>query len=105
MPVTARSRYAQVAVAQANDAAGVPRAMLPIRRFEPTAASTARYTHLLTGGETLEYLAWRYQGSSDSWWRVADSNALRFPLDWRPGDKLQVAATGTPGLIVRDRSF
>lgn len=106
MPVSPRSRYARMALMQAPDAAGVPRTSLPIRRHEAVAASSARYAHLVTGAESLEYLAWRYQGSSEGWWRVADANPLRFPLDWRPGDKLDIAAgASAPGLVERDRRF
>lgn len=106
MPVSARSRYARLATMQAPDANGAPRACLPIRRHDSVPAGAARYAHLVTGAEALDYLAWRYQGSSEGWWRVADSNPLRFPLDWRPGDKLDVAAgASAPGLVVRDRRF
>src|SRR4051794_1302632 len=105
MPVDLRSRYAALPVAQAPDASGTLRSMLPIRRFQPPDPAVARYHHRVTGTETLEYLMWRYQGSSDQWWRLADANPLRFPLDWRPGDTVDVLATATPGLIVRDRRF
>ena len=105
MPVGARSRYAPPTTLVGPDAKGVAHACLPIRRFQPTDAGTASYSHLLTGAESLEYLGWRYQGASDAWWRVADANPLRFPLDWRPGDQVRVAATGVPGLVVRDRRF
>jgi hypothetical protein len=106
MTVSARSRYVKLAPIQAPDAGGTPRTSLPIRRHDGVPASSARYAHLVTGAESLEYLAWRYQGSSEAWWRLADANALRFPLDWRPGDKIDIAAgAGTPGLIERDRRF
>lgn len=106
MTVSARSRHARLAPLQAPDASGVPRTGLPIRRHAGVPASAARYTHLVTGAESLEYLAWRYQGSSEGWWRVADANPLRFPLDWRPGDEVQVASTSSvPGLVERDRRF
>jgi hypothetical protein len=105
MPVSARSRYAPPATLIAPDAKGVDRACLPIRRYSPPAGSSASYAHLLTGAESLEYLAWRYQGASDAWWRVAEGNALRFPLDWRPGEQVQVTSSDTQGLVVRDRRF
>lgn len=105
MPVTPRSRYASLPPEQASAADGSLRTVLPIRRHHGVPPSSARHTHMVTGTETLEYLAWRYQGSSDGWWRVADGNPLRFPLDWRPGQRIEVVANGTPGLVVRDRRF
>lgn len=56
--------------------------------------------HTLTGAETLDQLARRYYGREDLWWRIADANPERFPLDWRPGDVLAIppirVATRTP---------
>ena len=37
--------------------------------------------HILIGGETLDQLAKRYYGREDLWWRIADANPRRFPLD------------------------
>lgn len=105
MPVSARSRYAPQATQQASDAHGTPRTLLPIRRHVPPPSEAPRYTHLITGVETLEYLAWRMHGVSDAWWRMADGNPLKFPLDWRPGERVEVVSLGTPGQIVRDRRF
>ena len=42
--------------------------------------------HTLVGAETLDQLAARYYGREDLWWRIADANPGRFPLDWQPGD-------------------
>jgi hypothetical protein len=105
MPVGLRSRYAGLAVEQAPDASGELRALIPIRRHEGVDTTAGRYRHVVTGAETVEYLAWRYQGSSDEWWRVADANPLRFPLDWRTGETVLVAGQATPGLVLRDRRF
>lgn len=106
MPVSARSRYTRMAPMQAPDADGTARTGLPIRRHEGVPANAARYAHMVTGAETLEYLAWRYQGSSEGWWRLADANPLRFPLDWRPGEKIDIASgTDAPGSVQRDRRF
>jgi nucleoid-associated protein YgaU len=56
--------------------------------------------HTVIGGETLDELAKRYYGREDLWWRIADMNPGRFPLDWRPGDVLVIppirVATRTP---------
>lgn len=105
MPVTARSRHARLLPIQAPDAHGTLRTGLPIRRQAGVPPAAARFTQLLTGAETLEALAWRTQGSSEAWWRLADGNPLKFPLDWRAGDRVQVVALGTPGLVERDRRF
>lgn len=105
MPVSPRSRHARLPSQQAPDATGTQRTLLPIRRHLPPSAALPRYTHLITGTETLESLAWRTQNASDAWWRLADGNPLRFPLDWRPGEKVEVVALGSPGQIQRDRRF
>jgi hypothetical protein len=105
MPVSARSRYAGRTTMQAPDASGTPRTLLPIRRHVPPSPAAARYAHQLTGAETLEYVAWRTQGLSDEWWRLADGNPLRFPLDWHAGERVEVVSLGAPGLITRDRRF
>ena len=51
-------------------------------------------------GATLDLLARRYYGREDLWWRIADANPARFPLDWKAGDRLLVPplriATRTP---------
>ena len=56
--------------------------------------------HMLIGNETLDQLAARYYGREDLWWRIADANPGRFPLDWGAGDTLTIppvrVATRTP---------
>lgn len=46
--------------------------------------------HRILGGETLDQLAFRYYGREDLWWRIADANPGRFPLDWAPGETLVI---------------
>lgn len=46
--------------------------------------------HTIVGGETLDQLAAHYYGREDLWWRIADANPGRFPLDWQPGDTLVI---------------
>jgi len=57
--------------------------------------------HVLVAGETLDQLAFVYYGREDLWWRIADANPGRFPLDWVPGDRLVIpplrVATRTVG--------
>lgn len=64
---------------------------------EPTSDSLL---HTLIAGETLDHLAAVYYEREDLWWRIADANPGRFPLDWQPGDVLVIPpiriATSTP---------
>jgi nucleoid-associated protein YgaU len=46
--------------------------------------------HVVVGGETLDQLAFKYYGREDLWWRIADANPGRSPLDLRPGDPLVI---------------
>ncbi len=105
MPVAIRSRYATIPVRQEPDRDGRARAMLPARLYGAPPSAAAQSRHALTGTETLETLSWRYGGNSDGWWRLADANRLLFPLDWRPGDVVDVIGSGDTGRIVRDRRF
>jgi nucleoid-associated protein YgaU len=56
--------------------------------------------HTIIGGETLDQLAAHYYGREELWWRIADANPGRFPLDWKPGETLVIPpiriATRTP---------
>jgi nucleoid-associated protein YgaU len=57
--------------------------------------------HVVKRGETLDQLAFTYYGREDLWWRIADANPARFPLDWAPGDTVVIpplrVATRTVG--------
>jgi hypothetical protein len=57
--------------------------------------------HTMVAGETLDQLAFTYYGREDLWWRIADANPGRFPLDWGPGDTVVIpplrVATRTAG--------
>ncbi len=56
--------------------------------------------HVVIGGETLDLLARRYYGREDFWYRIADANPGRFPMDWKAGDTVVIppirVATRTP---------
>jgi hypothetical protein len=103
MAVPITSRYWGGPVYTATDAAGTPQATMAIRRHTPSTAAV--YQHVVTGVEDVEYLAWRFYGTSDSWWIIADANPLAFPLDLGPGDRIDVPTSAQPGQISRARSF
>jgi tail protein X len=84
---------------------------LPIVPFDRTSSLALRITplpvtypdslvHVIIGGETLDQLAERYYGREDLWWRIADGNPGKAPLDWRAGESLMIPplriATRTP---------
>jgi hypothetical protein len=60
---------------------------------------------MLTGVESLEYLAWRFYGRSTAWWQIADANALVFPLDYRAGTSVALPQPSGVGRVLRTRSF
>ena len=103
MPVTSRSRYFNHPVHRVRDASGEEHEAISIRPAPPGPSSGATQ-HLVSGLESIEYLAWRYFGSSDNWWRIADANPLRFPLDLFPGAKVSIPATADVGRIQRTRT-
>ncbi|MFF3450533.1 hypothetical protein ACFYXJ_25715 [Streptomyces sp. NPDC002667] len=105
MSVSITSRYRQAAVRPVVDATGTTRATVAIRRSAPPAADDIVYEHRVTGAEDIEYLAWRYFGDSQVWWRIADANPVRFPLDLRVGTALAVPASQDVGQVGRDRVF
>jgi phage tail protein X len=60
---------------------------------------------MLTGVESLEYLAWRFYGRSTAWWHIADANPLIFPLDYRPGMSVTLPQSTGVGRVLRTRTF
>jgi hypothetical protein len=56
--------------------------------------------HVVVGDETIDLLARRYYGREDLWYRIADANPGRFPMDWQAGDTIVIppirVATRTP---------
>lgn len=106
MPVPITSRYRPLGVIEAPDAVGASHPTVPIRRYERVAETPPRYQHRVTGAEDIDYLAWRVYGSAEEWWRLADANPLRFPLDLRPGDALAIPDREDAGrLETRERIF
>jgi hypothetical protein len=104
MPVSNTSRYVGLPIYNALDADGQHHPTVPIRlHAEPTLSGN--FEHRLTGAETLEFLSWRYFGTSEFWWRIADMNPDQFPLDLEPGTAITIPSSTDFGLVVRERSF
>ena len=95
MSISRTSRYYGLGTFEAE---GVVTVAQRIRGAPPDFPDSIRHT--LIGGETLDALAKKYYGREDLWWRIADMNPGRFPLDWEPGDVLVIpplrVATRTP---------
>ena len=105
MPLGPRSRYLALPVSQAADRTGALHPTVPMRLLSPLDPQAGNFRHTVAGLQPLEYLAFKYLGSSDMWWRIADTNEARFPLDWLTGDVVTIPGTNQTGLIVRTRSF
>lgn len=95
MPVSIYSRYYGLETLELKG-----QVSLTQRLQTATGATPGSITHTIVGNETLDQLAARYYGREDLWWRIADANDKRFPLDWKPGDILIIPplaeATLTP---------
>ena len=83
MSVSITSRYFGLDTVEENG-----RVSLAQRPAVPKKAYPDSIIHTVVGGETLDQLAARYYGREDLWWRIADANPGRFPLDWKPGDSI-----------------
>lgn len=66
------------------------RVSLSLRPIPPIVSYPDSLVHVIIGGETLDQLAYQYYGREDLWWRIADANPGKFPLDWKPGDTLVI---------------
>lgn len=85
MPVSRYSRYYNLDTVEQEG-----KVSLSLRPLVPMETPIDSITHIVVGGETLDQLAARYYGREDLWWRIADANPGRFPLDWRPGDSVVI---------------
>jgi phage tail protein X len=98
--VSIYSRYYGLDTLQETGAGGNSLISLVQRLLPPPESYPDGLVHTVIGGETLDQLAARYYGREDAWWRIADANPGRFPLDWQPGEELAVppirVATRTP---------
>ena len=105
MAVGITSRYRGLDTYEATDANGVVHPTVAIRRYAPPPADAINYQHRVTGVEGVEYLAWRFYGNSETWWRIADANPASFPLSLRAGDVEAIPASGSSGRVDRERVF
>jgi hypothetical protein len=105
MTVGITSRYRGLDTYDATDANGVVHPTVAIRRYAPPPGDAVNYQHQVTGVEGVEYLAWRFYGNSEVWWRIADANPARFPLSLRPGDVEAIPASGASAVLDRERVF
>jgi len=105
MPVGIISRYYNSPVYQANGSDQVSHPTIAIRPPTPPTAGVTIYIHLLTGVETIEYLAWRYYGNSALWWRIAEANDLQYPITLTAGATINIPGPNDLGTVVRNRSF
>lgn len=103
MPVQLTSRYYGLPVLQIEDRRGRHAALA--LRPTPDQRAAGDYHHRVAALENLEYLAWRYYGRSEDYWRILDANPLRFPLDVRPAESLRVPIGADVGLTQRTRRF
>ena len=85
MPVSIYSRYYKLSTLEIRRRLGLEQRLAQSVDTYPDGL-----VHTLKRGETLDLLAARYYGREDLWWRIADANPGRFPLDWEPGDTLNI---------------
>ena len=85
MAASIHSRY--VGLGSLSVGGAVSLAMRPV---PPITDHPDAILHVVIGGETLDQLAFKYYGREDLWWRIADANPGRFPMDWTAGDKLVI---------------
>jgi nucleoid-associated protein YgaU len=105
MPVVNTSRYFGLPIYNATVADGTSAPTVPARPPTPPGPGVMLYRHRVTAPETLESIAFRYYGSSDAWWRIAEANDIFFLTDLPAGTLLNIPAAGDIGRVVRRRRF
>ncbi len=101
-PRSPGSRYRGLAAYAAPGPDGTARPVLPARPV-PQPGTQTPFLHTLVAGDTLESLAYRYLGSSELWWQIADANPLVFPPEVAPGTIVAIPTGQAAGLVVRTR--
>jgi nucleoid-associated protein YgaU len=85
MPLSIYSRHAGLDPIEVDGNVTLPQRLEPASEDHPDSL-----VHVVIAGDTLDLLAKTYYGREDLWWRIADANPSRFPLDWAPGDTLVI---------------
>ncbi|MFB7122949.1 hypothetical protein [Kitasatospora sp. NPDC056273] len=97
-PLTSRYHGVPVALHTEPDGRQVPYLR---RRLLPSAEGlTPLAEHTVSAGDRPDLLAYRYLGSADQWWRIADANPVLDPreLTATPGRRITIALPGAvPG--------
>ncbi|MFJ7905603.1 hypothetical protein [Kitasatospora sp. NPDC096204] len=100
-PYPPTSRYHDVPVALYTEPDGRQVPYLR-RRLLPNPDSLTPLTeHVVGAGDRPDLLAYRYLGSADQWWRIADANPVLDPreLTATPGRRITIALPGgVPGV-------
>jgi hypothetical protein len=83
------SRYAAVDEHQINDSEGREIRYKKIRFIPET---SPRWGHVVSQGERLDHIAYRYYRDAERFWRICDANAALWPDDLvaDPGRKILV---------------
>ncbi len=85
MATSIHSRYRNLETLEVAD-----KLSLASRPVPDSTGTSGAILHTVVGRETLDQLARKYYGREDLWWRIADANPTRFPLDWEAGDVLVI---------------
>lgn len=102
MGVSVKSRYWNQSKVEVTGDKG-PVSSLPVRRpLGPADRNAVPY--VIYGTATIESLAAQVYGRSDVWWQIADASASRFPLDFKPGEKVNIPPRLGIGRVARTRN-
>ena len=85
MTISIYSRYYRSAILETDSRVSLAQRWVPNPPLYPDSI-----LHIIVGGETLDLLARRYYGREDLWYRIADANPCRFPLEWQAGDTIVI---------------
>lgn len=100
-PYPRTSRYYGIPVAVHTEPDGRQIPYLRRRLLPDPDSFTPLAEHTVSAGDRPDLLAYRYLGSADQWWQIADANPVVDPreLTATPGRRITVALPGgVPGV-------